>query len=385
MKDPALLMGKLAEAMPGFKQYYQGLTARVQRVHEGFGSRMAQDRVALEAAIQRAGGRVGAKPTAEHEAGRITIRHPNAPIDIRDSRPFAQRVLTSVASAYVDGSQIAVGNDINIPWGMVNISGSHVVPGQDLKVHEDASVITPAELDSWAQKGVFNPNHIVNLQRWEMEMRYLQKRMQESPGTVAVFDGSLVNSFAVGLAPDLRAAYDRTVCDVLDTSRLTKSPLVGYTDTSRARDLVALLTALDPKLDAQGVTDSTVLEPHLRELGDRTASWQCDRPDGALDAYGGRDINFHYALFGPGGPCRIEYPAWVFRDGLHHQVHDVLLAQCLAYKGYPRSIDQAHIGCSIKRDEVDAMQRTFLGLARRNGIPVRGNRKAQSKKIGVRL
>jgi hypothetical protein len=385
MKDPAILIDRLQEAMPGFKSYYDGLAVRIGGVRTAFGARMGLTRNQLDAAIQAAGGHVGARPTDEHEAGRIVIRHPAAPIHIKESRPFAHRILTAVPSAYVDGSQIAVGRDINIPWGMVNISGSHVRPGEDLATHEDAGVITPADLDAWVQKGVTNPNHIVNLQRWAMEMRYLQERMKEHPGTVAVFDGSLVNSFAVGLLPDLRSQYDATICEVIDTSRQTESPLVGYTDTSRSRDLVQLLSSLDSKLDVQGITDSTVLEAHMKELGDRTASWKCDRPDGSLDAYGGRDINFHYGLFGPGGPCRIEYPTWVYQKGLHTQVHDVLLAQCLAYKGYPRSIDQAHVRCSIHQDEVEAVQRSFLALAKKNGIPARGIRKATSKKMGVRL
>ena len=60
---------------------------------------------------------------------------------------------------------------------------------------------------------------------------------------VVFFDSLLVISFAELLPDEQREFYVKEITSLLDTSRQTGVPLVGYIDTSYARDLVNMLQA----------------------------------------------------------------------------------------------------------------------------------------------
>ncbi len=379
-----VLLDSLAQAVPGFRTYLDALDHRRHDVSAALAQVLALEHDGIRARITNLGkARVGARPTHEHEAGRIAIAHPDCPLDRDAAVAFAERVLHNTPAAFVDGSQVPVDNDLSVPFGMALIHGSHARPGQPLAKHDAATALSPADIETWRGHGVWSADQVVNFGRWSMELQYLIDCMERHPGTVAMFDGSLIHSFTTGLPPALRAAYDALRNEALAVSERTRSPLVGYIDNSRARDLVALVGALGA-IATDGVTDSALLAPHLADLGARTSAWITDRDDGSIDGQSA-PIAFHYALLGPGGPCRIEYPAWVLESGQHTLVHDQLLAQCLAYGGYPRSIDECHIQCSIGPGEAAAVQAAFLRLSEEHGLPVQASWKARSKRRGARL
>ncbi len=379
-----VLLDALAEAVPTFRTYMAAMDNRRHSVDAAFSELIQLDGEAFTAKIQAAAAEhVGAQPTQEHLANQTRKEHPVAITDRAAAVSFTQAVLSKTPAAFVDGSQVPVDNDLSIPFGMVTIHGSHARPGYAFSKHDDAMAVSPEEIDTWRNQGVWNADHVVNYHRWRMELQYLMDCMEAQPGTVAVFDGSLIHSFTTNMAPALRAAYDQLRNDALAVSERTQSPLVGFVANSRARDLVTLTRSLS-QADAAGVTDSDLVSGHLTELGDRTSAWICDRDDGSIDTQSS-PVAFHYALLGPGGPCRIEYPQWVLDSGNHTLVHDVLLAQALAYGGYPRSIDECHMQCSISPQTAAAVQSAFFRLSEEHGLPVQGSWKARSKRRGARV
>lgn len=64
---------------------------------------------------------------------------------------------------------------------------------------------------------------------------------------MALFDGGLV----VSLATNWREQYVRSVLDLLEASEETETPVFGYVDSSRSRDL----SQTDSWLDDQSLTE----------------------------------------------------------------------------------------------------------------------------------
>lgn len=383
MRDPRILLDAVMRAAPSFRDHYAGLERRRDDLGKALLRVLDHDVHGLEAAIREAGrDRVGARPTAQHQAGKVSFSYPGAPVDRDDARRLATRALQR-PMAFVDGSQVEASRDVDVPFGLVTISGSHAHPGEPLSCHDAAQAVTPAELASWQDLGVWNPDRVVNLRRWTLEVEYLIRCMEETPGTVAVLDGTLVHSFTTDLPAPLRQAYSEVLGRALRVSKEARSPLVGFVASSHARDLVELVRVLEG-VDAGGLTDPHLLAPHLETLGARTPSWWCDRGDGSLDDQATR-IAFHYARLGPGGPCRMEYPEWMLEEDGHEVAHEVLLAQCLAFGGYPRSIDECHVKCQVTSDDAAAVRDAFFRLAQEQGLPVQASWKARSKQRGTRV
>lgn len=320
---------------------------------------------------------VGAKPSGEYRSGGLMLNGIDYPTNRRASVEFTASVLSQHSTAFVDGSQIEVNKDHNIPWGAVNIAGSHNVPGEPLALHEDFQFITRPHMQEYVDQGVTSPNHIIHFLRWRMELDYLESVMRKHPGTFCFFDGSLVNSFAMSFRDELRVLYTQAINHVLRTSKETQSPIIGYIDTSQSRDITDMLTHLEG-IEGGDITDHMLLDQVLAKTGCRSHVWICDRGDGSIAEYE-QTIHFHLANFGPGGVCRIEYPEWVSDAGLHVTVHEILAAQTLAYFGYPRSFDEVHNKATITYKDRDAITRSFQAVCAKHGITFRKNRKSASK------
>src|SRR5260221_2580943 len=62
---------------------------------------------------------------------------------------------------------------------------------------------------------------------------------------VVFFDGSLVVSFALTMPSHYRERYIASAISLLQTSEQQRVPLIGYIDTSYARDIITMLRRLD--------------------------------------------------------------------------------------------------------------------------------------------
>ncbi len=95
----------------------------------------------------------------------------------------------------------------------------------------------------------------VTLRRYMLEVetlcnqmeQYGQKRRDGDPShsPIVFFDGSLVVSFALTMPGPYRERYIASAISLLQTSEQQRVPLIGYIDTSYARDMITMLRRLD--------------------------------------------------------------------------------------------------------------------------------------------
>src|SRR2546429_4496175 len=77
--------------------------------------------------------------------------------------------------------------------------------------------------------------------------QYAHTRHRDDPAhsPVVFFDGSLVVSFALTMPSPYRERYISSAVSLLHTSEEQRVPLIGYIDTSYARDIITMLRRLD--------------------------------------------------------------------------------------------------------------------------------------------
>src|SRR5262249_51386284 len=145
-----------------------------------------------------------------------------------------------------------------------------------------------------------------------------------------------------------RERYIGAAISLLRASEQLRIPLIGYIDTSYARDMITMLRRLDstqqyPILrETKKIHDALLWQGNM-SWGDRTPAMICARND-ILESYGTyRDsIAFCYLqTTSQGPPARLEFPRWLVDDGLLEPVMDVMRAEVIAGSGYPYAIETA--------------------------------------------
>src|SRR5262249_22448416 len=161
---------------------------------------------------------------------------------------------------------------------------------------------------------------------------------------VAFCDGSLIVSFAVKMQPLYRDRYVQAARHLLAASESCRVPLIGYIDTSYARDIITMLGSLHQSDEAspgtRGIHDALLWQGRMA-WGDRTPAFLSARDDLARMGYGDQQdaIAFVYlqtALDRP--PARLEFPRWVLEHGQLEEVLEVVRAEAVAGNGYPYCI-----------------------------------------------
>jgi NurA domain len=238
---------------------------------------------------------------------------------------------------------------------------------------------------------------MVHLRRFELEAETLIARMEhhaqpagatgEKPATVAFFDGSLIVSFALKMPAYYRDRYMTAVRRLQATSAASRVPLIGYIDTSYARDVVTLLRALPsestemPLPEPRGVYDALLWQRELA-WGDRSPAFLVARGDlpttNADDALGGvAFVYFRAAADRP--PARVEFPRWVLDAGWLDAVMDVVRTEVIAANGYPYCIEAADAVAVISMPDRARFYALFQEYAVRAGFSLSFSRKATSK------
>src|SRR5260370_9070779 len=135
---------------------------------------------------------------------------------------------------------------------------------------------------------------------------------------VVFFDGSLVVSFALTMPSPYRERYIASAISLLQTSEQQRVPLIGYIDTSYARDIITMLRRLDaierrPVLrETKKIHDALLWQGHLH-WGDRTPAIICALGD-ILEGYGSyrQSLAFCYLqTSSPRPPAPLEFPPWI--------------------------------------------------------------------------
>jgi len=311
-----------------------------------------------------------------------------------ESRRWALSVLLERVTAAADGSQYIPGRDISLPVAAVQVAffeNPHTREGKYIK-EARLSLVTPAEI----MQAESDIDSLVGFRRFQEEIRAVgeflkkhrdwQKRQEKVP--VAFFDGTLLISYARPRNP-VQDRYVQAVTDLIQLSRETQVPVVGYIDHSYARDLVNLLETLGEAKSGYSIYDAQILRaafeggPLLKAWGDRTAFFYCEREglhDDFLDEAGDPLVGFCYLqTTGDGMPARLDLPAWVFEASLLEAVVDTVRAECVVGNGYPYALEAADAAAVLTSEDRARFQRALQIFSEKENLAFRVSSKAASK------
>lgn len=379
MLDPTRLHQALTAKRDDFHAYGRESSDRRRRYAEAWAALNGMAMADIFARIERLSD-PGARPTTEWaDPGRR-----QRPFDRRfdshaDIHAWAAEQLAGRWTVSADGSQIDPPFDLLLPVAVVQVSQFANPHQADVPYHKDAEtlVLSPLELTA----GPLEPKSEMVCRRFEAEIAALIRAMRRvagrAPTPVAFYDGPLVVHFAERAVPHARERYLTAIHALLNASRELRLPVVGYIDSSAARDL-ATLCGLVSRLPDDGMpTDAQLVADDLPAWGDRTAAAACDR-GGILDSYDER-VGFCYVRTHGGLPSRLEFPLWVVEQGLLDEVVATVLAEAAVGQGYPYALEVADATAVLSTADRQRFERMLEAFAAHENIPLPRSHKALSK------
>jgi hypothetical protein len=319
------------------------------------------------------------------------------------ARQWAECVegITTIA---VDGSQLQPWRDASIPVALIQVGlfANPHTQGRPYTKDVRLEVLSPDEIMEESLTENKNPDSypysemLVTLRRYMLEIETLcdqmeqhgQKRREGDPShsPIVFFDGSLVVSFALTMPSPYRERYIASAISLLQTSEQQRVPLIGYIDTSYARDMITMLRRLDamesqPVLrETKNIHDALLWQGQLR-WGDRTPAMICARGD-ILESYGlyREHVAFCYVqTTSTRPPARLEFPRWMLDEGILEPVLDVVRAEVIAGQGYPYAIESADAVAVITMQDRAEFYGLFQNFMERQGLKVTFSTKSVSK------
>lgn len=302
-----------------------------------------------------------------------------------ESLAWVRDRITGVSTFSVDGSQIYPSKDFSIPVALVQIGwyeNLHLPTGEYQK-DVALDVLTPNDLR--VGRGDLADRR-VNLRRFEMETDRLIQYMEERAGEqncLAFFDGSLVVTFAEAFDEETRTFYVKCIRKLLQASEDYRVPLIGYIDTTTARDLTEMLQRLANLPEGKAIHDAQLFNRSKIEMkwGDRTPLFLCQRP-GVRDLYHEQAdrIAFTYLKTNRDHyPVRIEMPLWIYEKGWHDRILDWVRAEVIIGGGYPYVIETADQVAVLKTEDRQTFYRLLQEWAEQENLQLRLSRKMVSK------
>jgi hypothetical protein len=344
----------------------------------------------------------GALPSGElDQAGSFVVPFGRSWRTHEEARRWAIDVLQERVTFAADGSQLLPGREITLPVAAVQVAWFENPHTRDGKYRKEASfdIISPVELLEGSADRL-SAETVVGLHRFRMETKALRAFLESKRGwrarqertPVAFFDGTLLMSFALPQTK-IQDAYVDALVELVQVSRETEVPLIGFIDQSYARDLVRLLDALDERqagsrsrslYDAQLLhTNIEDAAPALRAWGDRTIFYYCLREGLSTRFLDERDVplvGFTYLqTTGESGPARLDVPTWIYEAGLLDDVVDTVRAECVGGLGYPYAIETADAAAVITGRDREQFLRAIADFAERESFAFNVSRKSLSK------
>lgn len=339
----------------------------------------------------------GALPTPEFDlAPNLRLPFSEQWTNHAEARAWACQSLLNHTTFAVDGSQIAPSPAFNIPIAAVQVAwfeNHHTHEGSYVK-DADIDILTPEELTVEVNGTRVISEQQINLRRFEMETGKLCELMQQIAAKpefmehlpVALFDSSLVISFADRLQEPMRGQHIQAMLRLLQCSQETGVPVVGYVDSSDARDLTRMIGHCFGLDEAEQVHDAELLDSLT--WGERTPVFVCKRGSAdvkhasVLEMFEaqGQPIGFAYLKAASGAPpARLEIPMWVYERGLMDQVIDIIRAEVIVGTGYPYAIEAADATAVINTRDRETFYALFQQFAKKQGINLCVSPKSTSK------
>jgi NurA domain len=303
-----------------------------------------------------------------------------------ESLNWVRNKLLGISTFAVDGSQIYPGKDLSIPVALVQIGwyeNLHVPGGEYIK-DIATDVLTPNDLRT--EKGEM-ADRKVNLRRFQMETERIVTYFEEHRGSdtaLAFFDGSLVVSFAEVFEEETRMGYVNAMNRLLEASEHFQVPVVGYIDTSAARDLTTMIRHLYRLPEAPTIHDAQLLQwvdKGRMQWGDCLELFQCQR-SGILAKYSAkaRPIVFTYLKTNrESPPARLEFPQWVLDKGRMPQMLDWVRSEVVIGSGYPYVIETADQVAVVSNSDRQMFFKILQDWAEAESLTIRLARKVVSK------
>ncbi len=324
------------------------------------------------------------------ESGRLTRPFTFNWKNRRDAMKWVDSVLSGVAVGAVDGSQIYSAKNYDIPLAVIQASrvfNRHTFES-DYKQDTEAAIITPDEFEA-ASVYAFGSEY-VDARRFSMECDSIVHLMKQHEELFVLLDGALILSHVNVLNTNIRRIYINAVMRLLESSEKTRSPVMGFIDTTMSRDVTLMMHFLFG-LKKSKLSD-TYLFAHLL-WGERTAAFLCDRDDrrgdeahSVLDNYGRfkNGIAFFYIRVSNGLPARVEFPAWVYGKNEIDKIADIIRAECIIRGNYPDILMRAHYAAVIRMSEQELFYGMFDNFCKAHGIKVNKSAKQFHKAISVK-
>lgn len=393
-----LFPARVVEQLTASAEQFRSFAEHEVEAFRAFGRALklldGMDAAALLARLAEVG-RSGALPSEEWaEPGSFVIRFDRSFAHHRAAREWAGTRLEGITTVAVDGSEIKPTKDYSLPIAAVQVAwfeNPHRVGARYVK---DVAfrLIQPNDLIGASADGFGVADQLLALRRFELEVDRLVERMERLAGRVnpsappvAFFDGSLVVSFAARMLETIGQDYILAIRRLLHASEQTRVPVVGYIDTSLAKDLATLLAVLGDLPSSERVADSRVADPFLA-WGDRTRLLVCAR-DSVLSRYRfddgvdySREICFTYLKTNRRAPpARLDLPRWILRAGLLEHVLDVVRAEVVVGNGYPYCIETADACAVLGALDRERFYRIVQEYASTQGLDLRIVPKLASK------
>ncbi|MEM2899292.1 MAG: DNA double-strand break repair nuclease NurA [Thermoplasmata archaeon] len=324
----------------------------------------------------------GSLPTKEFYEKGLIIRFKQKFTNHREARNWACEILRGLELCASDGSQIYPSKDLSIPIGVVNVSWFYNNHNGKYEKGNRLELLSPEELFD-SEDGSLPSNYPVDTKRFESECEELKKIIRSHKGTFAIFDGSLLVSFARRLPIEYKEKYIHSIINLLSESRTTQSPVIGYIDVSYARDIAKMLSVLFSDIVEKRTFDAGLVNHVLENWGDRTCSFVCKR-EGIVDEYEKKngynedlEIAFFYMRVNSERPIRVEFPSWAL--DMVDKIADAIRAQCIVGNGYPHILKVVHDYACITNQDKEKFIRIFQKFQKKEGVNMQISRKRISK------
>lgn len=314
------------------------------------------------------------------------------------ARKWANEILQNRTTFAADGSQIYAEKDTSLPVGAIQIGWFENPHSVEKSYEKNVTfrILSPKELLEDLEEPL-NPETRVGEERFYGEVnkvkdflikhRDWRKNGERMP--LAFFDNTLLVSFSLPQTK-LQEGFLTAVLNLINLSKETKVPLVGYVDRSFSRDVIHLLDAFSDRQndDKKTLYDATVLHaeiknnaPILKNWGDRTC-FCFSRRKGLNMFYTATEslVGFVYLqTTADSTPARLDIPAWIYEENFLNEVLDTVRAECVVGLGYPYALETADQTAVITMRDREIFLGALQEFASREKLNFNVSRKNASK------
>lgn len=314
------------------------------------------------------------------------------------ARKWANEILQNRTTFAADGSQIYAEKDTSLPVGAIQIGWFENPHSVEKSYEKNVTfrILSPKELlEDLAEPR--NPETRVGEKRFHAEVEKVADFLNKHRGwrergermPLAFFDNTLLVSFSLPQT-DLQESFLKAVLNLINLSKETKVPVIGYVDRSFSRDLIHLLDAYSGKTndDKKTLYDATILHaeiknnaPVLKNWGDRTC-FCFSRRKGLNMFYTETEslVGFVYLqTTADSTPARLDIPAWIYEENLLNEVLDTVRAECVIGLGYPYALETADQTAVITMRDREIFLGALQEFASREKLNFNVSRKNASK------